>query len=397
MSEILIIDDDKSRAQQIKGNILSINQDIHESSIELSHSLHSARVNLKNKSYASVFLDMALPTFDDDNNVDVDAGILLLNEMRRGRLNTPIKIFGFTALNDGIEEKNKEFEQLGFKLFYSPPGDLSWLGIITHQLDYSISAFRISTKEKDIAIVTVHGIRTFGSWQERLINLIRNQLKPKLLEPLNFKFTGIDFFTFMIPPLRKKIVYRLHEDLKAWMNEHSTKNIICFSHSFGTYILIKALELFEDEHLTNNISLIVLSGSVLHKDYNFTKLNKVCNATIINECGVNDFPLLLSEAFIIGTGMAGKVGFRRLNTSKFINRYYNGGHSYFFDAESKFIKENWLPLIDGKSELMLSDENIKVNFIQGLLMSTSRVSAKIKITYYIIPLIYVLHLTYNYF
>ncbi|MEV3837926.1 hypothetical protein [Aeromonas dhakensis] len=153
-----------------------------------------------------LFLDMALPTFDDDNNVDVDAGILLLNEMRRGRLNTPIKIFGFTALNDGIEEKNKEFEQLGFKLFYSPPGDLSWLGIITHQLDYSISAFRISTKEKDIAIVTVHGIRTFGSWQERLINLIRNQLKPKLLEPLNFKFTGIDFFTFMIPPLRKKIV-----------------------------------------------------------------------------------------------------------------------------------------------------------------------------------------------
>lgn len=398
MSSILIVDDDRKRAQQIKSSINLANLGIEENSIELSYSLHDARVKLKQKTYSSVFLDMALPTFDNEDEIDLNAGISLLNEIGRGRLNTPIRIFGFTAINEGIESKNTEFELLGFKLFYSPPGDLSWIGTITHQLKYSISAFNASKEnKKDIAIITVHGIRTFGSWQERLTNIIRAKVKPQKMEPLNFKFTEIDFFTFIIPPLRKKIINRLYCDLNQWIECNSAKEIVCFSHSFGSYILIKALETFKDDSLTKNISLIVLSGSVLHKDYNFQKLHSVCDATIINECGVNDMPLLLSEALIIGTGMAGKVGFRKLNTSRFINRYYKGGHSYFFDPDSTFMTTKWAPLIDGKHEYTLSDENVSISFLQSTLIFLSKGSAKIKWIYYALPITYIIHLVIDYF
>ncbi|MGL5495386.1 MAG: hypothetical protein ACRDCQ_00155, partial [Aeromonas sobria] len=265
----------------------------------------------------------------------------------------------------------------------SPPGDLSWLTIINPQLNYAISAHKAAPNiEKDIAIITVHGIRTFGSWQERLTNLIKEANIYEQVEPLNFKFTGIDLFRFIFPPLRKKIINRLHDDLSAWLNENRAKKIVCFSHSFGTFILIKAIEKFADKSLTENISLIVLSGSVLKRDYDFGIVKKLCNASIINECSVYDIPLLLSESLIIGTGMAGKVGFNKLNTSKFVNRYYSGGHSYFFDSNNEFMKKMWLPLIKNQGAIISGEDNIKVGIFHQLLIDIAKLSSKIKYIYY---------------
>lgn len=383
MSVILIIDDNIERGRNIKNTLIEMNNKLSEETFEFAYCLHQAKLKMRQKSYAAIFLDMALPQFNDSPSIDTNAGTKLLTDIKKTNVNAPVRIFGLTALNDNIEEKNKLFEELGFKLFYSPPGDLSWLTTINPQLNYAISAHKsVPNTEKDIAIITVHGIRTFGSWQERLTNLIKDANIYDQVEPLNFKFTGIDLFRFIFPPLRNKIVNRLYDDLNSWLSENRAKKIVCFSHSFGTFILIKAIEKFSDKSLTENISLIVLSGSVLKRDYNFGLVKNLCNASIINECSVYDFPLLLSESFIIGTGMAGKVGFNKLNTSKFINRYYNGGHSYFFDNKNEFMSKMWLPLIKNHNTIMSGEDDIKVNFLHQLLIDAAKLSSKIKYLYY---------------
>ncbi len=393
MSTILIVDDNLERGIKIKSTLLEMNNKLSEETFEVAYDLHQAKLKMRQKSYAAIFLDMALPQFNDSPSIDINAGTKLLADIKNANVNAPVRIFGLTALNDNIEEKNKLFEELGFKLFYSPPGDLSWLTTINPQLNYAISAHKSAPNiEKDIAIITVHGIRTFGSWQERLTNLIKDANIYDQVEPLNFKFTGIDLFRFIFPPLRNKIVNRLHDDLHSWLNENRAKKIVCFSHSFGTFILIKAIEKFSDKSLTENISLIVLSGSVLKRDYNFGLVKNLCNASIINECSVYDVPLLLSESLIIGTGMAGKVGFNKLNTSKFVNRYYNGGHSYFFDNKNKFMSKMWLPLIKDHNAIMSGEDNIKVGFLHQLLIDAAKLSSKIKYLYYAVLAWFIFHL-----
>ena len=52
-------------------------------------------------------------------------------------------------------------------------------------------------------------------------------------------------------------VEHFKKQLTIWLNENKTKRIVCFSHSFGTYILIKAFEAIEDKSILKNVDLII--------------------------------------------------------------------------------------------------------------------------------------------
>ncbi|CAK2292228.1 hypothetical protein VCRA2117O143_160001 [Vibrio crassostreae] len=233
--------------------------------------------------------------------------------------------------------------------------------------------------EKDYAVVTVHGIRTFGSWQEFLFSEVKKDNNEKNIEHLGFKFVGIDFFTFLFPSLRKKIVSRLESELIDWLKNNKAKQIIFFSHSFGTYLTVKALENIKDSADLSCIKCIVLSGSVLDQDYDFSKLDHLKNITIVNDCAINDVPLLFSEAAVLGTGMAGLTGFRMLSSSKVTNRFFCGGHSMFFNRDGRFLKEYWLPIFKG--EVVANDEEIKIGYIQEFFTLLARISSQAKVFY----------------
>ncbi|MBD6969715.1 hypothetical protein G4170_24940, partial [Vibrio parahaemolyticus] len=230
----------------------------------------------------------------------------------------------------------------------------------------------------------VHGIRTFGSWQEFLFSEVKNDNNGKDIEHLGFKFVGIDFFTFLIPSLRKKIISRLERDLIDWLKKNKAKQIIFFSHSFGTYLTVKALENIKSNVDLSCIKCIVLSGSVLDQDYDFSKLDHLKNITIVNDCAVNDVPLLFSEAAVLGTGMAGLTGFRGLSSSKVTNRFFRGGHSMFFNRDGIFLKKYWLPIFNG--EVVTNDEEIKIGFLQEFFTLIARVSSNVKMLY---PLLFI--------
>ncbi|MEH0670016.1 hypothetical protein [Vibrio owensii] len=379
MPKLLIVDDNKSRLALIK-KTLTETFDLNDEQIDESESISHARNQLRKITYSVVFLDMALPNFDKSKDIDDWGGVKILNDISRGRVEPPEKIIGYTALKDNLEQKEREFSDIGFSLDYAKSSDISWLSSKKEAIRYAINRSNIMRKvERDYAVVTVHGIRTFGSWQEFLFSEVKKNNNEKDIEHLGFKFTGIDFFTFLFPSLRKKIVAKLENDLVNWLKNNKAKEVIFFSHSFGTYLTIKALENIDSDIDLSCIKTIVLSGSVLDKDYDFSKLEHLKNTTIVNDCAAKDVPLLFSEAVVLGTGMAGLTGFRGLSSNKVTNRFFSGGHSMFFTRDGEFLKKYWLPIFKG--ELVPSDEDVKIGLIRELLLIIARISSHIKIFY----------------
>ncbi|MEZ8791470.1 hypothetical protein AB6D86_06260 [Vibrio splendidus] len=379
MPKLLIVDDDKSRLALIKRTLIET-FDLDNEQIDESFSINHARTLLRKITYSVVFLDMALPNFDEGVEIDDWGGVKILSDISRGRVEPPDKIVGYTALKENLEQKEREFSDIGFSLDYANSSDISWLNSKKEAIRYAINRSNITRKvEKDYAVVTVHGIRTFGSWQEFLFSEVKKYNNEKNIEHLGFKFVGIDFFTFLFPSLRKKIVSRLESELIDWLKNNKAKQIIFFSHSFGTYLTVKALENIKDSADLSCIKCIVLSGSVLDQDYDFSKLEHLKNITIVNDCAINDVPLLFSEAAVLGTGMAGLTGFRMLSSSKVTNRFFCGGHSMFFNRDGRFLKEYWLPIFKG--EVVANDEEIKIGYIQEFFTLLARISSQVKVFY----------------
>jgi hypothetical protein len=54
--------------------------------------------------------------------------------------------------------------------------------------------------------------------------------------------------------------------------------------------------------------------------------------------GLDDKILFLSEALVPNTGMAGRIGFYGLNNNRFVNRYFKGGHSHYFEEMKNFME-----------------------------------------------------------
>ena len=56
---------------------------------------------------------------------------------------------------------------------------------------------------------------------------------------------------------------------------------------------------------------------------------------LVNDCGTNDAVLILSQAAVLFTGMAGRTGMAGLEGSRFVNRYFNHGHGGYFYVNGK--------------------------------------------------------------
>lgn len=381
MPKFLVIDDDVKRRKYII-DILTKELDILHSDIDEADNKQSARAKLKQQFYVAVFLDMALPLYGDSVSPDPSAGASILKEISKGRLKKPSKIIGFTALEENIDIYKSNFNKLGFDLHLSTPGNYTWLFELKEQIMYTIKSIGdVTHSEKELAIVTVHGINTYGNWQETMISRYEYSSN-YTISHLPFKAIGIDFLTFALPFKRKKIVNRLVHDLKFWLEENKAKRIVCFSHSFGTYLLIKALEQIDPE-LLEPLTTIVLSGSVLKEDYDFQPLLSSTNSIIINDIAKSDVPLLLSKSIVWGTGMAGRVGFRSLSSDRLVQRFFDGGHSRFFDDEQKFINEYWYPLFSTEYTPRAFNTSKQYGITDNLLNGVARFSSKIKALYYL--------------
>jgi WD40 repeat protein len=204
-------------------------------------------------------------------------------------------------------------------------------------------------------IVTVHGIRTFGAWQERLENIVCDGADGAHVRFSHYRYGYFSLLAFIFPPLRWLVVRRFRNDFRKEAADPALTRIDLVGHSFGTHIIGWALWGLKPEEKIS-IHTIILAGSVLRAGFYWSKLVGWRVRRLVNDCGTRDRVLLLSQFFVLFTGMAGRTGFAAMTNERFRNRYSPFGHGgYFSDSKKKpddgYMREHWKPLLLGDAAI----------------------------------------------
>lgn len=203
-------------------------------------------------------------------------------------------------------------------------------------------------------IVLVHGIRTFGSWQERLLRMLREE-DPNV-EVYIYKYGYFSALAFLLPFFRIFPIRGFRKYLLSSKDDWENANVDIVAHSFGTFIVGQALRGMHDGD-SPRFRLVLLCGSVLKQLFPWHSIvgQKKQVARIINDCGQTDIWPVFAQLFVLGMGIAGRRGFAGVlgPDAGVINRFYPVGHSGFF--EEFFMETNWLPVLTS-DELELTEE-----------------------------------------
>lgn len=238
-------------------------------------------------------------------------------------------------------------------------------------------------------IVTVHGIRTFGQWQERLEKLVGNS-GPQAADVdfINYKYGYFSVLGFIIPIFRWLVVKRFRENLVELCSDRRWDRIDLVGHSFGTHVIAWALAGLPIESRIQ-VHTVILSGSVLRGDFPWQDLLRRRVRRVVNDCGTQDGILLLSQFAVLFTGMAGRTGFSGATSKVLRNRYSAFGHSgYFLDScgrpSDEYMRAEWLPLLQEEGEIRDFDCRT-AGALEGFVTFLANNAEPIKICLYVAP------------
>lgn len=335
---IVVVDDSERRISLIAEQLADVKRSgLVE--IEYCDSADAGRVALREQCDLLV-LDILIPkkrhaTARASNSVE------LLRDVcdPAGKFLRPGMVFGITADEDDIGAHRAEFVNYASTVVSAPYSDSSWLSTLSAQVQSLLaSRAKACRMSRDRVLITVHGIRTYGIWQQTL----RERLK---LYSRDFKFYDVkygffDLLSFCIPYFRRKVSEKVALRVVKIINSESSKGISIVAHSFGTIIVSEALAM---DGVHDGMDSVVFCGSPLPAAHDVDHVASKSNI-FINDCGTQDFVLLAARFFLPGLGDAGRVGFTRENSPKFMNRFFRGGHSLYFksDGGGSFCDRNWV-------------------------------------------------------
>jgi hypothetical protein len=236
--------------------------------------------------------------------------------------------------------------------------------------------------------VTVHGIRTFGQWQERLERLANAATPGPEIDFINYKYGYFSVIAFIIPFFRWLVVRRFRNELIKLCSDKPRARIDLVGHSFGTHVIAWSIAGLPPKSKIF-IHTVILSGSVLRADFPWRDLIGTRVKRVINDCGTKDAVLLLNQFFVLFTGMAGRTGFGGATSNAFRNRYSNFGHSgYFLDDEGKlsdnYMRKHWVPLLIFDHPIAEFDHR-KGGALEGIIAVLANNAEPIKLSVYITP------------
>jgi hypothetical protein len=241
-------------------------------------------------------------------------------------------------------------------------------------------------------LITLHGIRTFGQWQERLGEHVAKLLPTAKI--LHYHYGYFSTFSFLVPFLRWLAVRRFRHELLSVVREHPGAEVSIVAHSFGTHLAVHALAGIEKDRRPK-VRRLILAGSVLQSSFPWDrKLPTHDVQEVLNDCGVSDQVLWLSQLVVLFTGMAGRLGFWGMTGSRVMNRYHKGGHSLYFEdcGEFGFMARMWVPLIAEDAAPLPVDERKPMGPADGMVVSLLQFTQPAKMVLYtalLIGLIYV--------
>ncbi len=361
---ILIVDDNLLRANTLKVEIVS-KLEIAEEQIHHTDNLKDAIDKLRKIKYDLIVVDIVIPIRSDGERHS-KYGISLLRrlEKKRGALILPNKILAITAESEEIDKYIESLDSDIFDISHARNTDSRWISKAISILNYRLDELRSSSKINDQIILTIHGIRTIGDWQDKLRSLVVANCNQAQF--YNYKYKYFPAFGIIFPSINKKQIYDLVEFINA-KDIESKKDIdlVLFAHSFGSYLLTKSLEKISFSEKVKSVK-VVFAGSVLSHKYDFKFKNKNIYS-IYNFCGSDDYVLYLSELFCCELGMAGKIGFDGMDGGMISNHYLEYGHSDYFIEENNFLKKYWIPIVNNNPSVNLS--KIKASTIDNFICS----------------------------
>jgi WD40 repeat protein len=203
-------------------------------------------------------------------------------------------------------------------------------------------------------VIAIHGIRSYGRWQERLETTLERDERWRKdqgrKEVLIYKYGVFTLLSFLIPFLRTFAVNQFRSYLESVFEGRCCQRVDIVAHSFGAYLAIEALA---SPDLSGHVQIhtAILCGGAISPNRNLSKLvgtGRRINR-LINECGINDGVLLLTLG-VFGVGMAGRLGLQGFGGRSFRNRYHRLAHSGYFEHRDGtpydgFMSRWWLPLL----------------------------------------------------
>lgn len=342
--KVLVVDDSDSRIALIKSHLSEI-PNAKYLQVSYCDSADKARMELTD-TYDLLVLDILIPK-KSGAVAQAKHSIDLLEDIcdPGKRYIRPKLIIGLTADIEGLSTYKEKFERHACVVLSGSPNKLDWLEQLQSQIE-SIQGTnqKIAQGHKDISLFTVHGIRTYGQWQSHLAKDVEGY--SRYFESIEIKYEFLDIFSFLLPFRRKTVIEKAAKRLLAHIQKYPDRDIHIIAHSFGSLIVTEALKNFSSK---GRLKSVIFCGSPLPHDENIDHIVEVADFTL-NECGTHDFVLAVCRLFVPGLGDAGRIGFERENTDRFINRYFRGGHSLYFkeyDRGVKFYERFWFSHIVG--------------------------------------------------
>lgn len=379
MLKVLVVDDSKKRVDLIS-------EAIEKSNVRAYVDLHicgtadTARSAML-QPFDVLILDILIPKKDRGVPQALHS-VNLLSDITDSRKKyiRPKLIMGLTADISELKTYQQNFIKAASVVLDGSLSRLDWLDLIIEQLEILVqSAQKTSKLSSDKLLISIHGIRTYGQWQNFL--KVEMEKYSRSFSFVEIKYGFFDLLSFIVPPLRRRKARLTANRLIDILKEHDDKEISIVAHSFGTLVLSEALKRREPGI---NIKTIILCGSPMEHNENIDHIVAKAELTI-NDCGVSDYILLLARSFILGLGDAGRIGFFRENSPRFLNRYHKGGHSLYFNTpedEHSFAEKFWLPSL--LSDVSVEAHDCRKNyFAEDIVDLTIKIASKIK------PYIYV--------
>jgi outer membrane protein OmpA-like peptidoglycan-associated protein len=221
-------------------------------------------------------------------------------------------------------------------------------------------------------VISVHGIRTYGQWQQRLGTLLKSQ--DPTIEYHAYSYGYFSVVAFLIPPLRWLIVKRFRAQLLRVTHRRTDAEVSLIGHSFGTHIIGWAL-LGLPSYLRPKVRTVIFAGSVLSQNFSWNELLTSGDVErVVNDCGVSDSVLAVNRLVVLGTGIAGRFGFTGFTGYNMFNRYFVGGHSLYFEDSSgsprnDFMERYWIPMLAKKDSPISVDERRPLTLWQGIIQT----------------------------
>jgi CheY-like chemotaxis protein len=352
MINVLLVDDSRARVDLLVEHISAaglspmVNLVICESADE-------ARLELLAK-FDLLILDVVLPKkIDSTPNASISMALLADICDANKKYIRPTLMIGLTANIDELERYKAEFLKSVTVVLDGSLYNSDWRKSLVDSIHSLLgNQLKIIQQEVDKLLITIHGIRTHGKWQQELNENLNKYSRD--FHSVDFKYGFFDLLSFAVPYLRNKKALAIARRVAFVIERNSDKEIYIVAHSYGTYILSKAFELHRP---TVPVKLVILCGSPLKHNYEIEHIIDGAAMTV-NECGAYDGILVLARCFLVGLGDAGRVGFTREHTFNFINRFHLGGHSHYFSSKAvpNFYQRFWLPLMITDEKPSLHDE-----------------------------------------